>query len=67
MIYKNYRLATDYNKLSELRAKCKQISKLDYQEFINKSEPTLSNSFHKNIQIHIMMLRKTSKNSCKHK
>jgi len=43
-IYKETRLATDYNKFSELRAKCKQISKLDYQEFINKTEHSLSKS-----------------------
>lgn len=37
-IYKETRLATDYNKFSELWAECKLISKLDYQEFINKTD-----------------------------
>lgn len=37
MTYKISRLAFDYNKFSELRAKCKRISKLNDQEFINKN------------------------------
>lgn len=37
MIYKKSGSATDYKNFSELRAKCKNISKLEYQECMNQT------------------------------
>lgn len=40
-IFKRSKLSCDYSTFSELRAKCKRLSKLDYQSYIKKTENSI--------------------------